>query len=98
MRAVFIPPTVDEVRSYCQERGNNVNPESFIDFYQSKGWMVGKNKMKDWKAAVRNWETRDAQEGRQKPKGSSYTDAVKNRMDVIREWAQHTDEGGTPFV
>ena len=53
---IFKPPTVDEVRSYCLERGNNVNPETFIDFYSSKGWMVGKNKMKDWKAAVRNWE------------------------------------------
>lgn len=53
---IFKPPTVDEVRSYCLERGNNVNPETFVDFYSSKGWMVGKNKMKDWKAAVRNWE------------------------------------------
>lgn len=52
----FSPPSVDEVRAYCNERNNTVDPESFIDFYESKGWMVGKNKMKDWKAAVRNWE------------------------------------------
>ena len=52
----FIPPTLDEVKNYCDERRNLVNPEHFINFYQSKGWMVGKNKMKDWKAAVRNWE------------------------------------------
>ncbi len=52
----FIPPTVDEVRAYCKERGNNVDAERFVDFYTSKGWMVGKTKMKDWKAAVRNWE------------------------------------------
>lgn len=52
----FTPPTVEEVRAYCRERGNSVNPETFVDFYTGKGWMVGKNKMKDWKAAVRTWE------------------------------------------
>ena len=55
----FTPPTHEEVTNYCIERGNNVDAERFIDFYSSKGWMVGKNKMKDWKAAVRNWEKRD---------------------------------------
>lgn len=53
----FVPPTLEEVKSYCLERKNNVNAENFINFYSSKGWMVGKNKMKDWKAAVRTWET-----------------------------------------
>ena len=52
----FTPPTVAEVKAYCDERGNNVDAERFVDFYESKGWMVGKNKMKSWKAAVRNWE------------------------------------------
>ena len=52
----FIPPTVDEVAAYCQERGNSLDPDAFVDFYASKGWMVGKNLMKDWKAAVRTWE------------------------------------------
>ena len=52
----FAPPTVDEVALYCQERGNQVDPDAFVNFYTSKGWMVGKNKMKDWKAAVRTWE------------------------------------------
>ena len=54
----FSPPSLEEVESYCQERGNGVDPQSFIDFYSSKGWMVGKNKMKDWKASVRTWENR----------------------------------------
>lgn len=54
--ARFVPPTVDEVRAYCIERNNRVSPEAFVDFYSSKGWMVGKNKMKDWKAAIRTWE------------------------------------------
>lgn len=52
----FFPPSVDDVRAYCQERGNNVDAERFINHYTSNGWMVGKNKMKDWKAAVRTWE------------------------------------------
>lgn len=58
-RKTFKPPTFEEVESYCKERGNNVNPQRFIDYYQSNGWMVGKNRMKDWKASVRTWEQRD---------------------------------------
>ena len=52
----FIPPELSEVSAYCQERKNNVDPQTWIDFYTAKGWMIGKNKMKDWKAAVRTWE------------------------------------------
>lgn len=52
----FAPPTRDEVAAYCQERGNQVNPDRFIDFYASKGWKVGNQGMVDWKAAVRTWE------------------------------------------
>lgn len=57
----FIPPTVDDVRAYCQERNNKVDPQKFVDFYSCKGWMVGKNHMKDWKAAVRTWEKSSSQ-------------------------------------
>jgi hypothetical protein len=52
----FSPPSVDEIKLYCKERKNNINPENFKDFYESKGWMIGKNKMKNWKAAIRTWE------------------------------------------
>ena len=52
----FKPPTLEEVKTYCAERKNNVDAERFIDYYTSNGWLVGKNKMKDWKAAVRTWE------------------------------------------
>ena len=52
----FHKPTLEQVREYCEERNNNVNPEQFIDFYESKNWMIGKNKMKNWKACVRTWE------------------------------------------
>ena len=55
-RKVFSTPTVDDVRAYCLERNNKVDPQQFVDFYESKGWMIGKNKMKDWKAAIRTWE------------------------------------------
>lgn len=55
----FRPPSLDEVTAYCQERHNNVNPERFIDFYAAKGWMIGANKMRDWKAAIRTWEQRE---------------------------------------
>lgn len=52
----FVPPTLEEVKEYCIERKNNVNAERFIDYYTANGWHVGKNKMRDWKAAVRRWE------------------------------------------
>lgn len=52
----FSPPTLEEVTAYCRERNNDIDPQHFIDYYSSNGWMVGKNKMKDWKAAVRTWE------------------------------------------
>ena len=57
-----IPPTVEMVRDYCLDRRNAVDPQKFYDFYSSKGWKIGKNRMKDWQAAVRTWEGRD--EGR----------------------------------
>lgn len=52
----FTPPTIEEVQAYCRERQNNVDPQRFIDYYEARGWLIGKNKMKDWKAAVRTWE------------------------------------------
>ena len=60
--ARFTPPSVEEVRVYCAERKNSVDPERFVDFYASKGWLVGKSKMKDWRAAVRSWERSDSQQ------------------------------------
>lgn len=54
----FSAPTVEEVRAYCEERCNSIDAEAFVDYYESKGWLVGKSKMKDWRAAVRTWERR----------------------------------------
>lgn len=74
----FTPPTIDEVRDYCQERNNSVDPETFINFYESKGWFVGKNKMKDWKAAVRTWEKNNRAKGQY----NDYNDLDKLEKEV----------------
>ena len=55
----FQPPTVEEVSAYCEERNNTVDAQRFVDYYTANGWKVGKNAMKDWKAAVRTWERSD---------------------------------------
>lgn len=54
----FVPPNVEQVRAYCRERGNSIDPEAFVDYYASKGWTVGRAPMRDWRAAVRTWEQR----------------------------------------
>jgi len=79
-REVFSKPTIEDITSYCRERNNNVDPQKFYDFYESKGWMVGKNKMKDWKAAVRTWE-------RNSPiaKASDYVEVLPNWMTGEKE-------------
>tara|TARA_R110001599_G_scaffold15311_1_gene64437 strand:+ start:200 stop:808 length:609 start_codon:yes stop_codon:yes gene_type:complete len=59
-KALFKKPTLDEVKNYCILRKNNIDAEAFIDFYESKGWLIGKNKMKNWKACIRTWEQREA--------------------------------------
>jgi hypothetical protein len=61
-RKHFVPPSVSDVREYCLERGNSIDPQTFVDFYAGKNWMVGKTKMADWKACVRTWERRQAGE------------------------------------
>lgn len=67
----FIPPTVEQVEEYCQERGNSVDPQRFVDYYQSNGWKVGKNPMKDWRAAVRTWEQNRKESPKTQPQSSN---------------------------
>lgn len=55
----FQKPSLEDVRAYCISRSNKVDPEQFYNFYESKGWMVGKSPMKDWRASVRTWEKRE---------------------------------------
>lgn len=87
VHARFLKPTLEEVQQYCQERNNKVNPQSFIDFYESKGWYVGKNPMKDWKAAVRTWENngyKNTDKSSIKRNGSFFSDfvAMQNKNEV----------------
>ena len=82
-RVVFVPPTVDEVRAYVNEKGYAINPEAFVDFYTSKGWMIGSNKMKDWRACVRTWVRKDKTRGRsdrQEQKESKYSSLDFSRL------------------
>ena len=70
----FTPPTVEEVASYCRERQNDVNPQRFVDHYTSVGWKVGKNPMKDWKAAVRTWERSQEERNGSKKRVTTFMD------------------------
>jgi len=83
-KTVFKPPTVTEVTAYCNERGNAVDPVAFVDFYTSKGWLVGKVKMKDWKAAVRTWERNGINRGKKDDKLSTM-EMVKYLDDMLQE-------------
>ena len=79
----FAPPTLENVSEYCREMGyTNVDAVCFIDFYTSNGWMVGKNRMKDWKAAVRNWDRREKNPQRQEGAAEG---AKKNRFHNLEE-------------
>jgi hypothetical protein len=64
----FVKPSIGQIQEYCKERKNNINAEQFHDYYQSKGWKVGKTAMKDWKAAIRTWERSSFQKQSAKPK------------------------------
>ena len=67
----FTPPTLAEVEAYCSERNNHVDAQRFIDYYTANGWKVGRNSMKDWKAAIRTWERSDDSKPAPKKSGSS---------------------------
>lgn len=87
-KQAFTPPTLQEVQEYCKERGNRVDPQRFIDFYEAKGWMIGKNKMKDWKAAVRTWERQDAERTQgqtvvQRQGASAGNEALERRKQMM---------------
>lgn len=80
----FVPPLIEEIKAYCLERKNKIDPESFFDFYQSKGWKIGSNPMKDWKAAVRTWEKRDNHYGgASSPRRNAVSDFFADCEDTI---------------
>ena len=63
----FSKPTIEEVQAYCLERKNGINAKRFVDYYESKGWLVGKTPMKDWRAAVRTWESNNKRDINSRP-------------------------------
>lgn len=78
----FVPPTIRDVEDYAFEKGLNIDAERFVNYYTSKGWMVGRTKMKDWKAAARNWAARD-----KKPAGGFETfSAMCDEGDGMKVW------------
>lgn len=78
---LFVPPTIEDVKTYCQERNNGVDAERFVAYYQSNGWMVGRNKMKDWKAAVRTWEQKEKKD---QPQGKPIPGCIWSK--TRQEW------------
>lgn len=81
----FRKPTIDEVTAYCIERENGIDASAFVDFYESKGWVVGKSPMKDWKAAVRTWERKNKEYG--KERNDSITSGTADRFSDLRKLA-----------
>ena len=83
----FIVPTIEEIKAYCLERQNSIDYQRFYDFYESKGWMVGKNKMKDWKACVRTWEnnTKIAEQKNQIKSGNPFFDILREEGKMWKE-------------
>ena len=78
-RRTFVAPTLEELTEFIQSNGYQVNAEAFISHYESKGWYVGKSKMKDWKSAVRGWHAREKDKA--KP-------IISQKEDVLPEWYQ----------
>lgn len=89
----FTPPTLEDVIAYCNERGNSVDAQHFIDYYTSNGWLVGKNKMKDWKAAIRTWERNGYSSSKPATTYKSNTKAqeLNDFYDVASTWAESED-------
>lgn len=80
VKASVIPPPIEWIEDYCKERNNGIDPQKFFDFYESKGWKVGKEKMKNWQACVRTWENRDKKEQKEDHKKQQYDFAALQKM------------------
>lgn len=85
----FVKPTLSEIEQYCIERKNNVNAEQFFDYYESNGWRVGKNSMKDWKAAVRTWERSEYR------KPNSKKNSKEDAINVVKELMEEYEQSAT---
>ena len=93
-RKRFEKPTLSQITQYCLERNNNVNAEQFYDYYESNGWKVGKNAMKDWKACVRTWE----RNGYDKPikKKNNKQDTLNDMRDLMNEYGGVNEQSNEP--
>lgn len=84
-RVTFKKPTLEEVTAYCKERENKVDPQQFVDHYESNGWRVGgRSPMKDWKASVRTWEKNNFQRSAPKAPANVYKNESNGSMDKIK--------------
>ena len=81
----FKKPSIEEIRSYCLEKSSRVDPEQFFNFYESNGWMVGKNHMKDWRAAVRTWEKREKEVPQRKRENTHKESVLEHNLKVMDE-------------
>jgi hypothetical protein len=88
-----IPPNKLELTQYCKERGSLIDPNEFYNFYQSKGWMIGKNRMKDWKAAVRTWEVKRRKDSIIQNKPPIYDEGIKYVWDPKSQKYRHSKSG-----
>ena len=80
LRKLFVKPTLTEVIDYCNATQANIDPQDFIDFYESKGWMVGRNKMKCWKSCVRRWKRMEVEKNREKHEKNKAKQAKQNEQ------------------
>lgn len=92
VRNIFYPPTVEEVRAYCLERGNGIDPEVFWNFYESKNWMVGKNKMKKWKSAIITWEKNHPEQKAPPPPKKTQEEIDRELMILEEIRAQESEQ------
>lgn len=93
-RKRFEKPTLSQITQYCLERNNNVNAEQFYDYYESNGWKVGKNSMKDWKAAVRTWERSEYRKPNSKK--NSKQDTLNDMRDLMNEYGGVNEQSNEP--
>ena len=92
----FVKPTLSQITQYCLERNNNVNAEQFYDYYESNGWKVGKNAMKDWKACVRTWERNEYRKPNSKK--NSKEDAINVVRELMNEYANEQSKDDNSVI
>lgn len=93
-RKRFEKPSISDIKQYCMERNNNIDASQFFDYYESNGWKVGKNSMKDWKAAVRTWERSEYRKPTQKK--NSKQDAINDLRDLMNEYGGVNEQSNEP--